>query len=109
LADATWLLREVGSGTREIINQALIPHLHQLRSGIEFGNSEAIKRAAAEGLGITCLSRYVVADMLHAGSLVELRTELPRMTRHLHLLIHRKKKATGGLHRLIEHLLASRA
>lgn len=59
LREATWLLREPGSGTREIITQLLLPHLQHLRQGIEFGNSEAIKRAAAGGLGLTCLSRYV--------------------------------------------------
>jgi DNA-binding transcriptional LysR family regulator len=109
LAETTWLLREAGSGTREIINQALIPHLHQLHSGIEFGNSEAIKRAAAAGLGITCLSRYVVADMLASGHLVELPSVLPKLTRYLHLLVHRKKQASGGLTRLVEHILAYRS
>src|SRR5262249_32473 len=71
LSKATWLLREQGSGTREIINQLLTPHLHHLRPGIQFGNPEAIKRAAASGLGISCLSRYVVEDLLKTGELVE--------------------------------------
>jgi DNA-binding transcriptional LysR family regulator len=104
LHDAVWLLREAGSGTREIINQALIPHLHRLRSGIEFGNSEAIKRAAAQGLGITCLSRCVVADMVASGDLVILDTELPRLSRRFHLITHRQKAPTRGLTKLIEHL-----
>jgi DNA-binding transcriptional LysR family regulator len=64
LKDATWLLRETGSGTREIIDQLLIPHLQRLRAGMEFGTSEAIKRAVACGLGISCLSRCVVEDLL---------------------------------------------
>ncbi|WP_035055711.1 LysR family transcriptional regulator [Andreprevotia chitinilytica] len=105
LRDAVWLLREPGSGTREIINQLLIPHLHHLRAGIEFGNSEAIKRAAANGLGLTCLSRCVVADLIGTGALVALPTSLPRLSRRFHLVMHRQKAQTRGLSRLVAHLL----
>jgi DNA-binding transcriptional LysR family regulator len=104
LREATWLLREAGSGTREIIDQLLIPHLHRLRPGMEFGTSEAIKRAAASGLGITCLSRCVVEDLLKAGSLVALATELPRLTRLYHLLIHEQKRLTRGMDLLMKYL-----
>jgi DNA-binding transcriptional LysR family regulator len=105
LSKATWLLREEGSGTREIINQLLIPYLHHLRPGIEFGNPEAIKRAAASGLGMTCLSRFVVDDLLKSGVLVAPRTELPPLTRRFYLVMHQRKKRTRGLDMLIEHLL----
>jgi DNA-binding transcriptional LysR family regulator len=104
LREATWLLRESGSGTRETIDQLLTPHLHQLRAGIEFGNSEAIKRAAASGLGISCLSRYVVEDFLASGLLVAPRSELPRLTRQFHLVIHGLKWRTRGLDLLIGYL-----
>ena len=56
LNQARWLLREPGSGTREAVEQALLPH-HHLDAGIEFGNSEAIKRAAAEGLDYSLAGR----------------------------------------------------
>lgn len=82
----------------------LIPHLHHLRPGIEFGNSEAIKRAAASGLGITCLSRYVVEDFLKSGVLVAPLTELPRLTRRFYLVMHEQKKRTRGLELLLSHL-----
>jgi DNA-binding transcriptional LysR family regulator len=104
LAKATWLLREQGSGTREIINQLLIPHLHHLRPGIQFGNPEAIKRAAASGLGISCLSRYVVEDLLKTGALVEARTELPHLTRQFYIVMHARKKRTRGLDLLVRYL-----
>lgn len=105
LSKATWLLREAGSGTREIINQLLIPYLHHLRPGIEFGNPEAIKRAAASGLGITCLSRCVVEDLLKSGVLVAPPTALPNLTRRFYLVMHERKKRTRGLGLLLDHLL----
>ena len=104
LRDAVWLLREAGSGTRETIDQALLPHLHHLRRGIEFGNSEAIKYATMNGLGISCLSRFVVADMLESGKLVVLPTELPKFTRRFYIVMHKQKKLTQGLTRLLQHL-----
>jgi DNA-binding transcriptional LysR family regulator len=109
LSKATWLLREFGSGTREIINQLLIPHLHHLRPGIQFGNPEAIKRAAASGLGISCLSRYVVEDLLKTGALVVPLTELPPLRRHFYIVMHERKKHTRGLDLLLHHLEAARA
>lgn len=104
LGSATWLLREPGSGTREIILQALIPYLHYLKPGIEFANSEAIKRAAAGGLGITCLSRWAVGDLIDAGKLVPLQTPLPKLVRRFHIVLHKQKKLTPGLRRLIDYM-----
>ncbi|SFB15170.1 DNA-binding transcriptional regulator, LysR family [Collimonas sp. OK607] len=91
LREAEWLLREPGSGTREAVEQVLLPHLHHLRQSYEFGNSEAIKHATAAGLGVSCLSHAVVADFLQSGRLVELKTSLPRLHRHFYL-IHSKHK-----------------
>lgn len=104
LSKATWLLREPGSGTHEIINQLLVPYLHRLRRGVEFGNAEAIKLAAASGLGITCLSRCVVADLLKTGVLRALRTELPPLTRRFFLVMHERKQRTRGLDLLTQYL-----
>jgi len=104
LREATWLLRESGSGTRETINQLMTPYLHRMRAGIEFGNSEAIKRATAHGLGISCLSRYVVDDFLRTGELVAPRTQLPRLSRRLYRVIHERKQHTRGLTLLLQYL-----
>ncbi|HEX7646802.1 MAG TPA: LysR family transcriptional regulator [Noviherbaspirillum sp.] len=91
LRDAGWLMREPGSGTREAVEHALMPHLHYRHAAGEFSNSEAIKHAAAEGLGIACLSRCVVDDLLAVGRLVEMRTTLPVLSRHFYL-VHNKHK-----------------
>jgi len=106
LRGATWLLRESGSGTREMINQLMTPHLQQMRAGVEFGNSEAIKRATANGIGVSCLSRYVVADFLRSGQLVAPRTRLPRLARRFHLVLHERKQRTRGLDLLLSYLEA---
>lgn len=109
LREAVWLLREEGSGTRENIVHELTPHLYRLKTGIEFGTSEAIKRATAAGLGITCLSRWAISDMLKAGVLVELATELPPLSRSFFLITHHLKQFTPGMQRLIDYFMAFRA
>ncbi len=102
LRQAAWLLREPGSGTREAVEQALQPHLHQLREGLNFGGTEAIKQAAVEGLGFTCLSLFAVQDLVALGRLVRVRTTLPRLTRPLWLVHHRRKQFSKSLAAFID-------
>lgn len=91
LCDAEWLLREPGSGTREEVEHLLLRHLHGLSDTREMGSSEAIKRTLAQGLGISCLSRWVVADMLESSMLKVLQSGLPSFTRRFFLIRHRDK------------------
>jgi DNA-binding transcriptional LysR family regulator len=102
LAKTNWLLREQGSGTREALEHALLPHLPQLKSSLEFNDHEAIKQSAIHGLGIACLSRLVVADMLESGRLIELKTMFGRLPRNFSFLMHRQKQMTAGMKDFID-------
>lgn len=104
LRDAVWLLRESGSGTREAADHALLAHLHQYRRVIELGSSEAIQHAAAAGLGMACLSRWVVQDFLQSGRLQVLRTKLPPIHRQCYWVVHRDKPLTPALQRWVQQL-----
>jgi len=101
LRQAPWLLREPGSGTREAVEQALQPHLHQLVEGLRFGGTEAIKQATVEGLGFTCLSLFAVQDLLTLGRLVRVQTTLPRLVRRFWLVHHRRKQFSPSLARFM--------
>ena len=103
LREEPWLLRESGSGTRESVEQALLPHLDQLREGMQFGSTEAIKQGAAEGLGLTCLSRYAVEDLITLGRVLPLRTTLPRLTRRFYLIHHPQKYFSSALDEFVTH------
>jgi hypothetical protein len=63
----------------------------------ELGSSEAIKTAVVEGLGVACLSHWVVSDWLDSGRLRRLQTTIPKMTRQCYLLVHRDKQRTPAL------------
>lgn len=96
---AEWLLREPGSGTREEVEQLLLRHLHDLADTRQIGSSEAIKHSLAQGFGISCLSRWVVADLLATRQLKALTGVLPPLTRRFFLIRHRDKFISPGLQR----------
>ncbi len=98
-----WLLREAGSGTRAAVELALLPHLHRLKSEMQFGGTEAIKQATAAGLGITCLSTCAVQDFIALGRLVELKTTLRSLSRPFYLIHHRQKQLSAGIAQFLEH------
>ncbi|GLR10777.1 LysR family transcriptional regulator [Mixta theicola] len=103
LAAAPWILRERGSGTREIVDYLLLSHLPQFQLALELGNSEAIKHAVRHGMGISCLSRRVIAEQLETGSLVEIKVPLPTLSRTLYRIHHRQKHISKALSRFLSY------
>ncbi|KZK25878.1 transcriptional regulator [Delftia sp. GW456-R20] len=97
LRGARWLLREPGSGTREMVEHALLPHLHQLPAAATLGSSEAIARCVAQGLGVSCLSRVLVQALVASGELAVLPTTLPRMWRDFSLVQRAGKRRSPAL------------
>ncbi len=80
------LMRERGSGTRELIAERLRRH-HIVEGGaMEFGSTEALKRAAVHGGGIAWLPRISMVNELREGSLRELPLGQLKIVRPLMLL-----------------------
>ena len=99
LRNAEWLLHEPGSGTREEVEQQLLRHLHDLPDIRQISSSEAIKHTLAQGIGISCLSRWVIADLLAAQQLVLLNGVLPPLNRRFFMIRHRARFISPGLAR----------
>jgi DNA-binding transcriptional LysR family regulator len=74
LAESPSLVREPGSGTREIVERAFARHRLTLRCGLRINSAEALKRAAMEGGGVGWISELCVVEELRSGRLVELKT-----------------------------------
>ena len=106
LRRAPWLLREPGSGTREAVELALLPHLLHIQPAMTLGSSEAIKNCAAEGLGVSCLSRAVVDDLLASRRLSILATPLPRLVRRFAVIHHHRKLLSGPLRQFMQHCVS---
>ena len=75
LLAARWVLREKGSGTRQVFEDALRNRGIDpagLDVVMELPSNEAVRSVVEAGAGATVISRLVVADKLSGGSLVEL-------------------------------------
>ncbi|MDM2744722.1 DNA-binding transcriptional regulator YeiE [Citrobacter sp. Cu231] len=103
LAASPWILRERGSGTRELVDYLLLSHLPRFQMAMELGNSEAIKHAVRHGLGISCLSRRVIAEQLQAGTLSEVPVPLPHLVRTLWRVHHRQKHISNAITRFLHY------
>jgi molybdate transport repressor ModE-like protein len=69
----TLLSREPGSSSRALVERAL-GAIEVVPAAVwELGSTEAVKRAAREGLGIAFLSRYAVAEEVERGDLESFR------------------------------------
>jgi len=89
LASAPWVMREQGSGTREVFEAAMEGIGVGYAIALELGHTEAIKNGVASGLGVSCLSRLAVHRELEHGWLVAV--ESPLMLKRSLALIRRRE------------------
>lgn len=90
-------LREEGSGTREVFDNAILNHLEDARIRLTLGHNEAILKIISGGLGISCISKLALLPMLNSGQLVILETPFWELRRPLYMLVHRHKYQGPGL------------
>ncbi|GAC1437672.1 MAG: LysR family transcriptional regulator [Chloroflexota bacterium] len=94
LATLPFLMREPGSGTRQVLEQALGEAGACVRVHLELGHTEAIKTAVGLGLGVSILSRQAVAHECRTGELRAVQVDGLRLrraytaisARHSHLM-----------------------
>lgn len=87
LSRARWLVREPGSGTREVAERLMRAEGVQWIHTVELGSNEGIARSVAQGLGIAMLPEVVVQDLLALGRLATMNTgKADRYRRPLFLL-----------------------
>lgn len=104
LAKWTWVLREPGSGTRQVADAWLIKHLPRVAVGFELGSTEAIKVVVAESEGLACLSRHALgSDSAVDRRLVVLRTRLPSARRLLRIAVHRDRHLGDVTRAFLQH------
>ena len=102
LRGAAWIVREHGSGTRQAFDRAMHGLLPELRIALTLQHTEAIKRAVAAGLGVSCVSRIALDDAFGRGSLKACRVPHRDFRRQFFFLLHRRKFRSAGITRWIE-------
>ena len=103
-----FLVRERGSGTREVTEAALARHGVRLTNTVRFGGTEVMKQAVAAGLGLAIVSRAAAADQLALGRIVVLHVDDLVIRRTLTQLKLRDR-ASGAAARELEALLGEPA
>ena len=104
LESAKWILRERGSGTRDRFENAIAGKIINLNIGFEFGNTEAIKHAVKNNLGISCLSVLTISELLRNNEVIELETPFLDLMRNFYCLIHKEKYQTSALKEFIGYM-----
>lgn len=80
LAEADWVLREPGSGTRSVFEAALLRQgiaIPAARVVLELPSNEAVRTAVAAGGGATAISEHVVESLVASGRLAVVDLALP--------------------------------
>lgn len=80
LPQSSWVLREKGSGTRQVFEQTLQRNgldPGQLDVALELPSNEAVRSAVEAGAGAAVMSLLVAESSLRAGTLVQIEFDLP--------------------------------
>jgi DNA-binding transcriptional LysR family regulator len=102
LAEARWVLREAGSGTRAVFEDAIEGHFRLVHVPLELGGIGAIKRAVMAVAGLGCISHSAVEPELQSGQLRRIYTPWLDLRRQITLLVHRRKYIDTGLRRFLK-------
>jgi DNA-binding transcriptional LysR family regulator len=99
-----WILREKGSGTREIFENQISQLSMSIKVLLELGHTEAIKNAVSRGNGISCLSRYALHDLQRLQAIKLINTPFLDLRRKFYLIMHKEKYKTKILQRFLKHV-----
>ena len=97
LREETWIVREVGSGTREAVENLFSKFEFHPHNIMEFGSTQIIKESVEAGLGITLLSYWAIRKELSLGTLKILKLNGTPFSRKFFLITQAtqfKTKAT---------------
>lgn len=86
-----FILREAGSGTREVFERAMREAGVSYKVAFELGNTEAIKKAVEAGLGVSCISLRSVTREVELGKLAVVKLNQMDIKRTFNLIYHRDK------------------
>jgi DNA-binding transcriptional LysR family regulator len=102
LMELDWVLRERGSGTRSVFEEALVQFgiaPSALRVQLELPSNEAVRAAAEAGLGAAVISASIAAPSIEAGLLHQVNFRLPE--REFHVLRHRERHLSRAAEALL--------
>lgn len=105
LAQETWIMREAGSGTREVALAGLAERGVTPARTMELSGCEAVKRAVAAGLGLGFVSRHAIALEVAYGLLTIVDEPGLRFRRPLYLVTRKDARPSPAVLAFMAHVL----
>lgn len=103
IAKEKLIMREGGSGTREVVESFFENNNIEYNVFMELGNTEAIKKSVEANLGVSCLSKRSVIEKIENGSLSGFRIKDKKIKRMLSLIYHKDKFLSNNIKMFIDY------
>jgi DNA-binding transcriptional LysR family regulator len=104
LMQASWIVREPGSGTRQAFERAMHGILSELHVVLELQHTEAIKSAVEAGLGVGCVSAIALEETFQYRTLVPCRVPQRDFQRSFYLVLRKQKYKSASMLSLLEQI-----
>jgi len=102
LAAQPFIISQQGSGTRRVIEERLAQAGVVLTNCIEFGHTEAVKKAVESGLGVSIISRAAITREEHLGVIRAVRLAGIDTTRDFYFAYRKDKYMTRAAKTFLE-------
>lgn len=107
LRDEPFIVREPGSGSRFVFEQALIDaecDIENMNIIMEIGNITATKAAIVGGLGVAVMSKWAVRDIVKNGLASTLRIQELDMKRPFRIIVNKDNFESEACSKFIDYL-----
>jgi len=107
VAKEPFILREEGSGTRQIVEKYFNKHgisTHDMKVSMVLGSTQAIKEAVESGVGISIVSRWAARKENKYGSLKLLSLKEEKFLRDFSLIFHKNAIASHAVDEFLTYL-----
>jgi DNA-binding transcriptional LysR family regulator len=101
LYNQNFIVREEGSGTRELFESVMTGRNIRWEIGGVYNNAEAIKQAVAAGLGLAVISRMAVHQEVDSGKLAVVDVKGVEFKRQFCLVYHKNKYLSPQIKKLM--------
>jgi DNA-binding transcriptional LysR family regulator len=92
-----FVVREVGSGSKSLVERALAERGLKITPAMSLGSTEAVKRAVMEGVGVAIVSEMAIRMEVAAGRLVRLNVRGLQIEREIMLVRSLGKTQSAAL------------
>jgi len=91
LQDRKWVLREEGSGTREVFLDYVKDKVDQINIFLELGHTESIKSLLLNHHCLACISKIAIKNEINNGKLIRVPLKNFECKRNFYMIYHKDK------------------